>query len=105
MKQQFNNDISAPELKEEISQGNPIHIIDVREPIEYHTFNIGGENIPLNIIFQSSEALNHDKEKQIVVICQHGIRSETARRLLVSAGYKNVKNLTGGLLAYRRIIS
>lgn len=105
MKQQFNNDISATELKEKIAQDSLFHLIDVREPIEYYSFNIGGENIPLSIIFQSSEALHQNKDHEIVVICQHGIRSETARRLLISAGYKNVKNLTGGLLAYRKIIS
>lgn len=105
MEQQFNTDISVSQLKEKIAQGKPIHIIDVREPIEYHTFNIGGENIPLYILFESSEVLNHDKNQETVLICQRGIRSETARRLLVSAGYKNVKNLTGGLLAYTKIIS
>lgn len=99
---QFNNDISATELKEKLSQSDSVLLIDVREHLEYHTFNIGGENIPLGQLSQTLGDLEYSKEDDIVVICQRGIRSETARRLLVSAGYKNVRNLTGGLLAYRR---
>lgn len=105
MEQQFNPDISATELKEKISQPNAVHLLDVREVLEYHTYNIGGENIPLGLLSQSIEDLNYQKDDEIVVICQRGIRSETARRLLVSAGFKNVKNLTGGLLAYRKATS
>ena len=99
----FNNDISAIELKEKLSQDGSVLLIDVREQLEYHTFNIGGENIPLGNLPETISELDYHKDEEIVVICQRGIRSETARRLLVSAGYKNVKNLTGGLLAYRRI--
>lgn len=103
MEHPFNNDISATELKEKLSQADSVLLIDVREHLEYHTFNIGGENIPLGHFSQIFEELDYSKDEEIVVICQRGIRSETARRLLVSAGYKNVRNLTGGLLAYRRI--
>lgn len=103
MKHQYNNDISPAELKEKLSQQKSIHLIDVREILEYHTFNIGGNNIPLGVLPGTLEDLEYDKEDEIVVICQRGIRSETARRLLVSAGYSNVKNLTGGLLAYMKL--
>ena len=104
MEHQFNNnDISAAELKEKLSRGDSVLLIDVREQLEYHTFNIGGENIPLGHLAETFGDLEYSKEDNIVVICQRGIRSETARRLLVSAGYKNVRNLTGGLLACRRI--
>ncbi|MBC8052792.1 MAG: rhodanese-like domain-containing protein [Sphingobacteriaceae bacterium] len=99
----FNSDISAAELKEKLSESNSLYLIDVREELEFHTFNIGGENIPLGTLSKGLGELEYNKNDEIVVICQRGIRSETARRLLVSAGYKNVKNLSGGLLAYRRI--
>lgn len=97
------NDITASELKEKLSNGNQVTIIDVREKLEYYTYNIGGENLPLGTLSTELEDLNYAKNEEIVVICQRGIRSETARRLLVSSGYTNVRNLTGGLIAYRRI--
>jgi rhodanese-related sulfurtransferase len=102
MAQQSNRDISATELKEKITQAQPVALLDVREQLEYHTFNIGGENIPLGTLTENLNDLDYNKDDEIVVICQRGIRSETARRLLVSAGYTNVRNLTGGLIAYRR---
>ncbi len=101
MEHQSNN-ISASELKEKLLEDKQISIIDVREDLEFHTMNIGGENIPLGKLSAMIEDLEYPKDEALVVICQRGIRSETARRLLVLAGYQNVKNLTGGLLAYSR---
>jgi rhodanese-related sulfurtransferase len=96
-------DISAVELKEQLDHQAAIHLIDVREELEYHTFNIGGQNIPLGTLSQTLDELSYKKDDRIIMICQRGIRSETARRLLVSTGYKNVQNLKGGLLAFRRL--
>jgi adenylyltransferase/sulfurtransferase len=101
----FNNDITAFELKEKLSKGIATFIVDVREPVEYYTFNISGQNIPLGNLTAHIESLAHKKNEEIIIICQHGIRSKTAQRLLISSGFKNVRNLTGGLLAYRKISS
>ncbi len=97
------NDISAAELMVKLANGENVHLLDVREPIEFHTYNIGGQNLPLGILSNSLDDLAYNKEEEIVVICQRGIRSETGRRILAAAGYSKVYNLTGGLLAYRRI--
>jgi adenylyltransferase/sulfurtransferase len=79
-------------------------IIDVREKLEYHTFNIGGLNIPLGKLPEliADEELDIDQEKHIIVICQRGIRSKTAKILLQNAGYKNVSNLIGGIIMLQR---
>lgn len=95
--------ISATELKE-LTKQKDVHIIDVREELEYYTFNIGGQNIPLGRLPGAIEDLELEKTDEIVVICQRGLRSETARRILAAAGYLNVKNLEGGLLAYRKLV-
>ncbi|MCF8453935.1 MAG: rhodanese [Sphingobacteriales bacterium 17-39-43] len=78
-------------------------IIDVRERIEFQTFNIGGQNIPLGILLKDPEELEDLKNKEVIVICQHGLRSETARRFLLMKGFKNVRNLHGGILALRKL--
>lgn len=44
----------------------------------------------------------YNKGDELVVVCQRGLRSETARHILVGNGYFNVKNLPGGLLAWRK---
>lgn len=94
--------ITASELKERLSVQKSIDIIDVREELEFHTFNIGGENIPLGTLLTEIDELKYNKQQAIVVVCQRGLRSETARRVFESHGYTNVKNLTGGLLAWQR---
>ena len=94
--------ITVSELNDRINRKLPIHIIDVREELEFHTFNIGGDNIPLGRLLGNFDETDLDKENEIIVLCQRGLRSETARRALVSKGYENVKNLQGGLLAWRK---
>jgi rhodanese-related sulfurtransferase len=95
--------ISAAELLQRIADADAPVLIDVREPIEYHTYNIGGENVPLSSLMEDPGQLEHNKTDEIVVICKAGIRSRTAQVILEQQGYQNVKNLTGGLIAIQKI--
>lgn len=97
------NEISAQELKNKIDSGENLLIIDVREKIEYHTFNIGGKNYSLGVLPQHLNELPENKDIEIIVVCQRGIRSRTAQKILINAGYQNVKNLKSGLIAFSRI--
>ena len=96
-------DISAREFSARYQADGAFIIIDVREQLEFQTFNLGGSNIPLGVLLKDIEDLDYDKEEEIVVICQRGLRSETATRVLSQHGYKNVRNLTGGLLAIQKL--
>jgi rhodanese-related sulfurtransferase len=77
----------------------------VREKIEFHTFNLGGLNIPLGQLagVLEDDDLDFDAQKPIIVVCQHGLRSKTAKLLLQSAGFKQAQNLLGGLVKLQRI--
>jgi len=97
--------ISAAELNSRNQESNSLNIIDVREQLEFNTFNLGGINIPLGALIRDIEDLDFGKEEEIIVICQHGLRSETARRALTQQGFKNVRNLTGGLVAIQKLKS
>lgn len=97
------NEISASELKERLDKLDLVFLLDVREKIEYYTFNIGGTRIPLAQVSDCMDMLPEDLNTEIIVICQKGIRSKTAQTLLNRAGYTNVKNLKGGLSAFHRI--
>lgn len=96
-------DISASEFKSRYKDPDSFLIIDVREELEYQTFNIGGENIPLGILLSNVQELDYPKDVEIVVICQRGLRSETASRALSQNGFTTVRNLMGGILALRKI--
>lgn len=94
--------ITVKELRERLAQQEAVQILDVREELEFHTFNIGGENIPLGKLPTVLEDLEWNTSEEIIVICQRGIRSETACRILAMAGFSNVRNLLGGLLEWRK---
>ena len=96
-------EISAAEFKLLLSQPEAVNILDVREVIEFHTYNIGGSNVPLSNLISNTNNVGYNKTDEIIVICKAGIRSKTAQAILMQNGYNNVKNLTGGLLAMQRL--
>lgn len=96
-------EITAIELKNKIENGENPFILDVREKIEFYTYNIGGMLCPLGTLNNYLDELPENKELEIIVVCQRGIRSRTAQKILNQAGYKNVKNLKAGLIAFNRI--
>ncbi|HEY9164540.1 MAG TPA: rhodanese-like domain-containing protein [Candidatus Kryptonia bacterium] len=94
--------ISVHELKDRLDKGEKITILDVREKSEFQICNIGGILIPLRQLPEKMSEL--DAEGETVVICHSGNRSLMAVRFLQSAGFQNVKNLTGGIDAWARFI-
>ncbi|MGQ0739452.1 MAG: rhodanese-like domain-containing protein [Bacteroidota bacterium] len=94
--------ISVDELKARMDAGEKLNLIDCREPHEYAEFNIGATLIPLGR-FQSFqlEELEDLKEEEIIIHCRSGNRSGQACLLLDTMGFKNTKNVTGGMLAWQ----
>jgi adenylyltransferase/sulfurtransferase len=94
-------DISAPELAQRLQSGNHIRLLDVREPHELEISQIeGAELIPLGQLAARLSEL--DSAQEMVVFCKMGSRSARALELLVSAGFRKVKNLRGGINAWAR---
>ncbi|MEE9132000.1 MAG: molybdopterin-synthase adenylyltransferase MoeB [Gemmatimonadota bacterium] len=91
--------ITATDLKARLDAGDPIRIIDVREPHEWNICNLEtAELIPLASLPGQMNGL--DSTEDIVVLCRSGARSARAVRLLQEAGFRRAYNLTGGLLAW-----
>jgi len=74
----------------------------VREEYEYNEFNLGAKLIPLATIPMALEDLADHKEDEIVIHCRSGARSGQAQAFMRQAGFKNVRNLTGGVLAWTK---
>jgi adenylyltransferase/sulfurtransferase len=88
--------ISPAELAERLRRGDPLDVIDVREPYEWRIARIEGARlIPLARVAAESGELARDRE--IVIYCHHGHRSRTAGQILVAQGFDRVWNLTGGI--------
>mgnify|MGYP001555317496 CR=1 FL=1 len=97
------NHIDALEMAALLQRADMPHLLDVREAIEYHTYNIGGINIPLAQLPKALNKLDWNKNDEIIVICKVGLRSETAQAILNQYGYANVRNLTGGIMALQKL--
>jgi adenylyltransferase/sulfurtransferase len=91
--------ITPQELKQKMDKGEKIVLIDVREPWEYSLAKIEGAVLmPLGTF--ASEYRKLDPNAEIVVHCHMGMRSMDATQFLLQQGFKNVKNLTGGIKAW-----
>ncbi|MBS2008858.1 MAG: molybdopterin-synthase adenylyltransferase MoeB [Cyanobacteria bacterium SZAS TMP-1] len=92
-------EINAISLNRRLTAGDEFLLLDVRNPEEYILCSIPGCTlIPLPELATRMKDL--DKGKEIIVYCKSGARSRKAMGMLEDAGYKNVKNLTGGILAW-----
>ncbi len=90
------NDITVDELKRRFDRGDRPFILDVREPHEYQICRLDGSVlIPLGQLQARLSEL--DPEQEIVVHCKLGGRSAKAADLLRASGFRNVKNLIGGI--------
>ena len=87
--------ITPQELKQRMAGGEQPFLLDVREPHEFKTANLGGTLIPLGEL--PSRLHEIDPDREIVVICHHGIRSMQATAFLHGQGFAKVKNLKGGI--------
>lgn len=94
-------DITVQELKQKLDSGEKFVFIDVREAYEYDEFNLGAKLIPVGQITEALADLESHKEEEIVVHCRSGARSGMAQQVMQQAGFKNVRNLTGGVLAWQ----
>ena len=94
--------ISIDELKSRLDAGEQVNIVDVREPHENADFNIGGKLIPLGQIqTMQLDELEEFKDQELILYCRSGNRSGQACLILDTMGFKNTKNLTGGMLAWQ----
>ena len=90
--------ISVKDLKARRDRGEDVFLLDVREPYEYQIAQIGGTLIPQNDVPNRLAEIPRDRE--IVVQCRSGARSQRIAEFLKQSGYTQVANLAGGILAW-----
>lgn len=92
--------ISTEEMKTQLGKKDKQYV-DVRTPAEFKGNHIRGfKNIPLNELLKRMSELSKDKE--VLVICQSGMRSSKASKLLKKNGFTTITNIRGGMSTYRR---
>lgn len=95
------NKINTSELKKNyLTNKNGKFFVDVRTQSEFRGQSVPGfVNIPLQTLQNHLNKIPKDKE--VVVICQSGMRSSMACRVLKKAGYEQVTNVQGGMNRWR----
>jgi adenylyltransferase/sulfurtransferase len=86
------------ELKRRIDAGENPYILDVREPWEYKIAQIGGQLIPQNEVPRRIAEI--DREREVIVHCHGGVRSQRVAEFLKQSGFPRVANLAAGINAW-----
>ena len=98
-------EITVHELKARLERGDRPVILDVRKPHEVQIASIEHDLlIPVDELPERLSELEPYRDREIVVYCRSGARSARATKLLREAGFRDVKNLKGGILAWSQEI-
>jgi rhodanese-related sulfurtransferase len=89
------NQVSAEEVLAKIESGEEVFLVDVREEEEHADFNIGGKLIPLTELMDHLDEIPKDRE--VIIYCKLGVRSQIAIQRLEQKGFDNLVNLTSGV--------
>jgi len=93
--------VTADELKARIGDDPRPRIIDVRSAAEFAAAHIRGSfNVPLPVLTEHADELPTALGKDVVLVCQTGIRAEDARQRLAAAGVNGAMILHGGITGY-----
>jgi rhodanese-related sulfurtransferase/TusA-related sulfurtransferase len=98
------SEISIEELYERLdTEDEPPLLVDVRTPQEYYGGHIKNTRLlPLGELLNNTEMISEFKDKEIVAICHSGSRSMMAAQILARVGFKDIRNLNGGMMFWHR---
>ena len=96
----MNKSISVNELKSLNENNEKFSLLDVRTDAEVlqSRIPINSIHIPINEI--PNRIIELDKNKNIIVYCKSGKRSQKVCDYLIQNNFKNIRNLDGGILAW-----
>lgn len=95
--------MQATELLQRINSNNAPLVVDARSEIEFKRGHIQGAiNAPVRKILLNRAHLPQDKERELVITCEHGQRAWMARKLLALYGYHNTEFLDGYLEGWKK---
>jgi len=94
-------DISPVEAARIVGDDDKL-VLDVREPDEFKSGHLrGAKLIPLGSLADKLSEIEKFKDKTVLVYCRSGNRSATAANILCRAGFSDVSNLAGGIIAWQ----
>lgn len=101
-------EIEPYDLKNKMDSGENLYILDVRTPEEYKSWKISYDKqvepslIPLDKLSSAEQIRNIPRDREVITVCSHGMRSKMAAEYLSQLGY-NVKSIKGGMVAWNKV--
>lgn len=93
--------IRVEQLAEKLKAGEPIYLLDVRQPEEHEYCHLPDSTlIPLPELPSRVDEVHPPEGALVVVYCHHGVRSLSGAAILMRAGHENVASLAGGIEAW-----
>ena len=97
--------IHPEQLAQRLRSGEPVYLLDVRQPWEYDICRLPGSVlIPLPELTGRLEEVQPNEDALVVVYCHHGIRSLSGASILLQAGFGEVASLAGGIDAWSALV-
>jgi molybdopterin/thiamine biosynthesis adenylyltransferase/rhodanese-related sulfurtransferase len=97
--------ITPKQLKEMLDAGEPIDLIDVREPAEFEILSIPGSHlIPKGEIVNGKALDQLRQDRKTVLYCKSGVRSAEALAVVKGAGFANAVHVQGGVLGWQATV-
>lgn len=107
----LDHEITIEEFAKKLKNDKKVYVLDVRETWEYLRVRIDHDsvvNLPVSSLMGEEIDLIQrqlpEKQREILVLCHHGIRSERITRWLRSLGWASALNVAGGIDRYASII-
>lgn len=95
--------MTAETLEQLIESGDSPVVFDVRTAIEFNSGHIEGSvHAPLSRLVSAAKAASPDKQKMLVIVCEHGPRAQLALAYLKFRGFKNLELLNGHMHKWRQ---
>jgi len=97
--------IRPAELKAMLDAGQPVYLLDVRNPDEYAHCRLPDSHlVPLPELQRRLDEVDPPEGALVVVYCHHGVRSLSGAAILAHHGRENVASLAGGIDAWSILI-
>ena len=93
--------IRSHELEAIFENDSDVVLLDIRSPEEFAVSHLPGATLIDYDRFRKKDVENLDREKPVIVYCSVGYRSEKIGEKLQKMGFKNVKNLYGGIFEWK----
>jgi rhodanese-related sulfurtransferase len=98
-------EIDVSRLAAMLQAGEPVYLLDVRQPWEHETAALPGSVlVPLDQLAARAGEVRPPEGAAVVVYCHHGVRSLAGAALLERLGFKDLASLAGGIDAWSLVV-